>query len=166
MSNNIIIGNYTLFKSLGEGAFGEVFLTIKKNSSDLYATKVLDLNKLKQKGPLMLKYLENEIQIMKQLNHPNIIKLYEDIRTNDKYYLIMEYCNGGSLLDLLKKYKEKYKTPFSIKLVQYFMKQIIEGLAYIHSNNIIHRDIKLNNILVKFRNILKKIKLNQLLLMT
>ena len=158
MNDNITIKDYTLFKSLGKGTFGEVFLTIKKNSSDLFATKVIDLNKLKKNGPLMQKHLENEIQIMKQLDHPNIIKLYDDIRTNDKYYLIIEYCNGGSLLDLLNQYKKKYKRSFSIKLVQYFMKQIIEGLAYIHSKNIIHRDIKLVNILVKFRNILKKNK--------
>ena len=92
MSNNIIIKDYNLFKKLGKGTFGEVFLTIKKNSSDFYATKVIDPKKMPNQR--YLDYLENEMKIMKQLDHPNIIKLYDDIRTNDKYYLIIEYCNG------------------------------------------------------------------------
>ena len=154
MSVYTVIKDYTLFKSIGKGAFGEVYLTLKEGNSELFATKMINLQKIKD--PKILKYLSNEVLIMKELNHPNIIKFKEFIRTNNYYYVVMEYCNGGSLLDLLIKYKKKYRKPFSIKIIQYFMRQIVEGIAYIHSQNIIHRDIKLANILVKFPNISEK----------
>ena len=150
MSENIIIKDYKLFKSIGKGAFGKVYLTIKEGSPELFATKMIEYSKIKD--PKILNYLKNEIQIMKELNHPNIIKLHEVLYTKRNIYLIMEYCNGGSLLDLLNQHTKQYRKPFSIKIIQYFMRQIIEGLAYIHSNKIIHRDIKLANILLKFRN--------------
>ena len=156
IKDNIIIEDYTLFKYIGKGAYGRVYLTIKKNSSDLFATKMIDLQNEKLKN--MNKYLDNEIKIMELLNHPNIIKLYETIRSKNCLYLIMEFCNGGNLLDLLKKYKKKYREPFSIKIIQYFMRQIIKGIEYIHSLSIIHRDIKLSNILIKFPNIIRKNK--------
>ena len=63
----------------------------------------------------------------------------------------MEYCNGGSLSFLLEKYKKKYRKPFTLEIIQHFMSQIIEGLKYIHSKNIIHRDLNLDNILVHFK---------------
>ena len=87
---------------------------------------------------------------MKELNHKNIVKL-EDVKvTTNHYYLVMEFCNGSSLTECLRKYQEKYGRPFSEEIVQYLMKQIIVGIRYIHKRNIIHRDLKLDNILVNF----------------
>lgn len=64
----------------------------------------------------------------------------------------MEYCNGGELEGALEKYKQKYRKPFSEEIVQYFMKQIIDAFKYIHANNAIHRDVKLENILLHYEN--------------
>jgi serine/threonine protein kinase len=144
------IKDYLLVKSLGKGSFGEVFLTKKGKSSKLYATKKIPSSKLLNKD--FKKYLENEINIMKQLEHENIIKYHESYQTSHNIYIIMDYINGGNLSEYLTKYKLKNGHPFSQAMIQYFVKQIVEGLIYIHRKNIIHRDIKLENILLQIPN--------------
>ena len=148
-----------LLKPIGKGAFGEVYLSTIGNQPPYCATKKLDKKKIDR--PQIKKYLYTEISILKLLNHKNIVKLIDAIQTPSFYFITMEYCNGGSLLDCLNKYKAMYKKPFSEEIVQYLMKQIVEGLKYIHKHDIIHRDIKLANILVKFYSDddLKKIKM-------
>ena len=142
------VDDLTFLKCLGKGSFGEVFLTKKEGKSGLFATKKMDRQFADQ--PKVHKYLKNEIEILRELNHKNIVKL-EDVKiTKDHYYLVMEYCNGGSLQDCLRDYQEKYDKPFPEEIVQYLMKQIIQALKYIHNRNIIHRDLKLDNILVNF----------------
>ena len=152
MSQIKYLNDYKLIKCLGEGSFGKVYLTKKVNNQKVYATKILDITKANTQD--MKKYLNNEIKIMQELKeNENIIYLQELIKTEHHLYIIMEYCNGGSLLALLNNYKMKYGKPFSQEIVQYFMGQIVNGLKYIHSKNIIHRDIKLDNILLNFDNI-------------
>ena len=147
MNNVPAIKDYQLIKNIGKGCFGEVFLTKKTNSPKLFATKKISLKQMKD--PIIKKYLNFEIEIMKELrNHPYIINLVDLIQSHNNFYIIMEYCNGGSLSDCL----EKNGKPFSIEIIQYFMRQIVEGLKYVHSKKIIHRDIKLENILVNFKN--------------
>ena len=155
-----IVGEYKLFKLLGKGSFGEVYLTQKGNNPQILATKKLD--KKQTDRPSVKKYFENEISIMKELNHPNIVKFYDMLASYSHYYVVMEYCNGGGLSDCLKKYKKLYNRPFTQEIVQYLMRQIIDGLKYLHSRKIIHRDIKLDNILVTFSNDKDKNSLNML----
>lgn len=150
MPKIINIKDYKLFKFLGKGNYGEVYLTTKGDNPELLATKRIDLKK--KNSSKILKYLNYELLIMKELNHPNIIHLVDVIPTPNHYYVVMEYCNGGTLTDSLKKYLNIYKTPFPQEIIQYFMRQIVEGLKYIHSHKIIHRDIKLDNILLKYKN--------------
>ena len=156
----IKVGDYTLYKMLGKGSFGEVYLTTKANSSEILATKKLD--KKQTDRPSVKKYFDNEISIMKELNHPNIVRFYDILASYSHYYVVMEYCNGGGLSNCLQKYKALYQRPFTQEIVQYLMRQIIEGLKFIHSHKIIHRDIKLDNILVKFSNENDKNNLNML----
>ena len=99
-----------------------------------------------------IKYLRNEIVILQYLNHPNIVKFQEVKKTKKHYYIIMEYCNGGELSKALEKYVNKYGKPFPEELVQHFMRQIISAFKYIHERKIIHRDVKLDNILLHFEN--------------
>ena len=86
------------------------------------------------------------------MNHNNIIKLYEVKVTKENIYLIMEYCNGGSLKKALNNYKQKFGKPFTEDIVQYLMKQILTAVEYLHNHGIIHRDLKLENILLKYDN--------------
>ena len=97
-------------------------------------------------------YLQNEINILRMINHPNIIKFYFLMKKPDFTYLGIEYCNGGSLMNNLYEYINKYNKPFSEKLVQKLMKQILLGVKYLHDRGIIHRDLKLNNILIHYDN--------------
>ena len=154
------LDNYLIKEFLGKGTFGEVYLTTKKDSNFLYATKKMSKSLVDDPG--YNKYFINEICILKQLCHKNIIKLEELKRTTNNYYVIMEYCNGGNLTECLEKYINIYHRPFKEEIVQHIMRQLVSAINYIHGLGIIHRDLKLDNILVKFENEEDKNQLNLL----
>lgn len=143
-----VVDDLILVKSIGKGNFGEVFLTQKKGRPELYATKKMD--RAVFGTPENTKRLLYEIDILSKLNHKNIVKFCGLKKTVNHWYLITEFCNGGSILDNLKKYMILYNRPFTEEIVQYLMKQIVSALSYLHFNKIIHRDLKLDNILVNF----------------
>ena len=144
------LGSYTIEKLLGEGSFGKVHLTRKEGDSKKYATKELDREEIDSSEAK--KYLINEIRILQSLNHPNIVKFVDIKKTKKHYYIMMEFCNGGELSKNLEKYMIKNGTAFPEELVQHFMRQIIDAFKYIHGKKIIHRDVKLDNILLHFDN--------------
>ena len=146
----IKLGSYTIEKLLGEGSFGKVHLTRKEGDSKKYATKELDREEIDSSEAK--KYLINEIRILQSLNHPNIVKFVDIKKTKKHYYIMMEFCNGGELSKNLEKYMNKNGTAFPEELVQHFMRQIIDAFKYIHGKKIIHRDVKLDNILLNFDN--------------
>jgi serine/threonine-protein kinase ULK/ATG1 len=138
-----------LEKLIGKGAFGEVYLTSKKgDDKKKYATKKIDRDEV-EKGE-GIKYLKNEIIILQYLRHPNIVRFEEVKKTKKHYYIVMEFCNGGELSKALEKYQEKFGKPFPEEIVQHFMKQIIGAFKFIHERKIIHRDVKLDNILLNY----------------
>jgi len=145
------VDNLTLEKELGKGAFGAVYLTKIDNDDTPYATKVYDRQTI-EKSPDLFRYLKTEATILKHLNHPNIVKLREVKKTKKHYYLVMELCNGGELSKILKQYIAKYNKAFPEEIVQYLMRQICDAINYLHNLDIMHRDIKLDNILLHFDN--------------
>ena len=154
----VIVDNYILDKLLGKGAFGEVYLTsLKNDDSKKFATKLI---KRTIEGTEALKYLYNEYEILTKLDHPNIVKFEGIKKTKDHFLIIMEYCNGGELSKALRDYQKKFKKPFTEEIVQYLMRQIIDAFKYLHSKKIIHRDIKLANILLHFESEKDKEELN------
>ena len=144
----MIVDNLTLEKCLGKGAFGEVYLTSRKGDDKKYATKKIDREEV-EKGE-GIKYLKNEIIILQYLRHPNIVRFEEVKKTKKHYYIVMEFCNGGELSKALEKYIEKYGKPFSEEIVQHLMRQIIDAFKFMHARKIIHRDVKLDNILLNY----------------
>jgi len=151
MQMQMQVDNLTLEKELGKGAFGAVYLTKIDNDDTPYATKVYDRQTI-EKSPDLFRYLKTEATILKHLNHPNIVKLREVKKTKKHYYLVMELCNGGELSKILKQYIAKYNKAFPEEIVQYLMRQICDAINYLHNLDIMHRDIKLDNILLHFDN--------------
>lgn len=92
--------------------------------------------------------MQNEIQILREIDHPNLIKLDSVYETKNSYYLLFELFSGGNLFDYIKK-----NGPFSEIQACHILKGILEGLKYLHKKNIIHRDIKPENILFRTENI-------------
>ena len=144
-----IIDDIILLNYIDSGCFAEIYLSKKKDSNTLFATKKIGLKYISVE-PLFKTHLQNEINFLKEFNHPNIIKLYDVKVTQQDIYLVMEYCNGGSLKKVLNNYQLKYGKPFSEEIVQYFMKQILSAVEYLHKLGIVHRDLKLENILLKY----------------
>lgn len=129
---------YDLGKVIGRGAFSVVREGIRKEDKKKYAVKCISKSKIDKKE---LALLEREIDIMKKLNHPNIIQLMEVIDTPDTLYLIIEYAGGGELFDAIVN-KGQYSENDAAKIV----KQILEAIQFVHDHGIAHRDLKVFNI--------------------
>ena len=155
-----MIDDYTLLKCIGKGAFGEVYLTSKKGTNKLFATK--KVSKEKVNAPQIKKNFVNEISILKVVQHKNIVKLETIRQSLHNYYIITEYYNGGGLYDCLKKYRMIYGRAFSEEIVQHLARQIIDALKYLHMRKIIHRDLKLENLLINFESEEDKNNLNMI----
>ena len=144
----MLVDDYTLSKLIGKGSFSEVYLASKKGENRTYAVKVID-SKFKRNAKAM-KYLNNEINILKDLNHSNLLRCFEIKETSEKVFIITEYYNGGTLENFLEKYKSKYNNSPSEEIVQYIMRQIIEGIKYLHNKHIIYRAVNLTNIMINY----------------
>ena len=142
--------NIQFLNIIGKGRCGEVYLGKNIITKENYAIKKVPKNLINMDSNRC--YFNNEIKSLKLLDHPNIIKykgLYED---DINYYIFTEYCNGGSLDSAKQNYYNKYNKPLSEKIVKYFVLNILNGLVYMNKYNIIHRDIKGENILLHFDN--------------
>ena len=140
---------YTYLEKIGEGAFAKVFKAQDNLTGTFYAIKEIDTKNFDKK---QFELLDTEIKLLSNINHKNIVKFYDCIKPSENIVaIILEYCNGGSLHKCLYDYKKNNKgKPFPENLVKYLMKKILEGVNYLHNNKIIHRDLKLGNILLKY----------------
>jgi len=145
----MLVDDYTLTKLIEKGTFGEIYLASKKREKTSYAVKVINKSKY-NKSINALKYLNNEINILKDLNHSNLLRCFEIKETSEKVFIITEYYNGGTLDNFLETYKSKYNKAPSEEIVQYIMRQIVEGIKYLHNKKIIYRDLNLTNIMINY----------------
>ncbi len=141
---------YNLGHVIGKGGFCQVRLGIQKLTKEKVAVKVIDkfrLNSTEDK-----KRVDREIRVLKRLNHCNIIHMFEAIETESKIFVVMEHANNGSLLDYVKS-KRRLGEREACLLFQ----QILSGVDYCHHSKVIHRDIKLENLLLDEKNNIKVI---------
>jgi len=142
-NKRILDEEYEVLGPLGEGGYGQVYLVRHTKMKLQRAMKIIPVNSQNEEEKT-----DEEIELLKNLDHPNIVKLFEYFSDNEKYYLITEYCKGGDLFELIKK-----KKVFSEESAAYIMYQIFRALIYCHyTHNLIHRDIKPENIVVYRQN--------------
>ena len=126
----------------------DIYLATKGGEEKNYALWIEDFTKTPSKK--ILRHVNNQLFIIKTLNHPNVLKFFENIKENRKIYVLTEYYNGGTLRDFLDKYLQEHNKPPSEEIVQYIMRQIIEGVKYLHNKKIFHRDLKLEYIMLNY----------------
>ncbi|XP_026880789.2 serine/threonine-protein kinase MARK1-like isoform X3 [Electrophorus electricus] len=134
------VGNYRLLKTIGKGNFAKVKLGRHVLTGREVAVKIIDKTQL---NPTSLQKLFREVRIMKVLNHPNIVKLFEVIETDKTLYLIMEYASGGEVFDYLVAHGRMKEKEARAKF-----RQIVSAVQYCHQKRIVHRDLKAENLLL------------------
>lgn len=132
---------YDLIKELGSGTFGKVCKVQHKQSKELRAMKIISKNMVNDK--VEYEQIEFEINILKRLDHPNILKLFEFFQDDINYYIVTELCEHGDLFEKLE--RMKCMNELAVKLLMY---QILSSVSYLHSKGVIHGDLKLENILI------------------
>jgi calcium-dependent protein kinase len=134
--------NYSVKKKLGEGSYGVVFRVEHKETGLIRAMKQIIKNPHSKRESEI--EILNEINILKKMDHPNIVKIFEFYNTTDGYFLITEFCNEGELFTEILDH-----APFSESSAGKIMYQIFSAVNYCHNLNIIHRDLKPENILIE-----------------
>ena len=132
---------YKIGSKLGEGAFGEVRLCTHRVSHEQRAVKVLKKETMDEEE---MKSMLNEIQILKNLDHPNIVKIYEYFEDSKRFYIVTDIIEGGELFDEITR-----RGHFTERDAAVLLKQVLSAIAYCHNNNIMHRDLKPENILLE-----------------
>ncbi|XP_069071071.1 serine/threonine-protein kinase DCLK3 [Pleurodeles waltl] len=131
---------YEIGRTIGDGNFAIVKECRVRSVNQHYAMKIIDKSKLKGKEDM----IENEISIIKDLSHPNIVKLLDEYETETEIYLIMEYVKGGDLFDAIIE-----SVRFTEHDAALMIADLCEALVYIHCKNIVHRDLKPENLLIQ-----------------
>ncbi|XP_078048196.1 serine/threonine-protein kinase MARK2-like isoform X3 [Augochlora pura] len=134
------IGKYKLLKTIGKGNFAKVKLAKHVPTGKEVAIKIIDKTQL---NPNSLQKLFREVRIMKMLDHPNIVKLFQVIETEKTLYLVMEYASGGEVFDYLVLHGRMKEKEARAKF-----RQIVSAVQYCHQKKIIHRDLKAENLLL------------------
>ena len=137
---------YTIYETisvLGEGGFGKVEKVRHKISKEIRAMKVIHKDRI-QLGSDEEQALINEINVVKSLDHPNIMKVFEYFNNDNCLYIVSELLSGGELFDKIQ--ENKY---LKEDVCAYLMKQIFSAVDFCHQKNIIHRDLKPENVLIE-----------------
>ncbi|KAH9486642.1 MAP kinase kinase kinase wis4 [Psilocybe cubensis] len=137
-------------KFIGAGAFGSVYLALNLDSGSLMAVKEIKFQELSGL-PNLFAQIKEELSVMEMLHHPNVVEYYGIEVHRDKVYIFEEFCQGGSLAASLSEHGRIEDET----LIQVYTMQMLEGLAYLHSQDIVHRDVKPDNILLDHMGVIK-----------
>ena len=132
---------YRIGKLLGRGAFGKVSLGMHKATNQLVAMKSINKEFLEEERSR--RKVAKEVAILKKLHHDNIMNLYETFESEKHYLLVTELCPGGDLLNYVRRRRK-----LDEMTAKFFFKQLVNACIYCHKKGVVHRDIKLDNILL------------------
>jgi serine/threonine protein kinase len=135
---------YDFVKNIGNGMFGQVYLTEHKIEKKHYAVKRINFQEINQKDR---ENIENEVKFLQDLKHPNIVSYKDSFCDRDNFFnIVMVYCDGGDFYNKIKTAKNKHYTENEILD---WIVQLGLALLYIHDKKILHRDLKTQNIFLK-----------------
>eukprot|EP00741_Cyanophora_paradoxa_P008532 tig00001339_g8257.t1 len=134
------IGDYQLARTLGKGSYGVVRTAVNRRDGGRKAMKIIKRGSVSD-----MSRLDVEIKAMMLLRHPNVVRLEEVLETDDNVCLVMELCGGGSLYEQAMLTPEH---PFDEDLARFYFAQLIDGLQYCHQSGVVHRDLRLENLLL------------------
>ena len=134
--------DYTFDEIIGQGSFAKVYLSSRKDDNKKFAIKAIRKSLLLSQSDNM-ECVIMEINVLRRLDHPNIVKLYKVYESEHHIYLVMEYVQGGDLLGYFRR-----KGTYSEKDASLVVLKVLEVLDYCHSRNVIHRDLKPENLML------------------
>ncbi|XP_066395701.1 serine/threonine-protein kinase ATG1c-like isoform X2 [Miscanthus floridulus] len=134
------VGEYELLRPIGSGAYSQVWLGRHRARGTEVAVKEIAMERLSNK---LRESLLSEVDILRRIRHDNVIALHDSIKDHGRIYLILEYCRGGDLHAYLQRHKR-----VSEKVAKHFIRQLASGLQMLRDNNVVHRDLKPQNILL------------------
>ncbi|XP_048364391.1 hormonally up-regulated neu tumor-associated kinase homolog A-like isoform X2 [Sphaerodactylus townsendi] len=143
------VGNYLVGRMINKGSFAKVMEGLHVPTGEKVAIKVIDKKKAKQ-DPYVLKNMKREPRIHQMIKHPNIVQLYETLETENSFYMVMELCLGGDLMDRICEKKK-----LDEREVKKYTKQILSAVEHLHRLGIVHRDLKIENFLLDENNSIK-----------
>ncbi|KAM6138216.1 hormonally up-regulated neu tumor-associated kinase homolog A-like [Phoenicopterus ruber ruber] len=143
------VGNYLVGKMINKGSFAKVMEGLHIPTGEKVAIKVIDKRKAKQDS-YVLKNMKREPRIHQMIKHPNVVRLYETLETDNSYYMVMELCLGGDLLDRICDKKR-----LAEREVRRYTRQILSAVEHLHCQGIVHRDLKIENFLLDENNNIK-----------
>ncbi|KAH8488913.1 hypothetical protein H0E87_024515 [Populus deltoides] len=146
-----LVGDYILGSSIGRGSFAVVWRSIHRFSGLQVAVKEIDKKLL---SPKVSENLLKEISILSTINHPNIIRFFESIETEDRIFLVLEYCEGGDLAFYIQRHGKVTEA-----VARHFMRQLAVGLQVLQEKHLIHRDLKPQNLLLSSNDLTPQLKI-------
>jgi len=149
------VEGFNLLLQLAQTKFSKVFLgNSDTNPFEFYAIKKI---MIKIASDELIENLKSEAKLLFSLNHSNIVTILKELEVNDHFYFILEYCEIGDGFDFLKRYSNFFKRSPTQKIIQKIILSITKGVIYLHQNNILHRDLKLKNVLLRYKDFSKLI---------
>ena len=133
---------YSIIQSLGHGAFGAAYKVLNKNDNQVYVMKKISVEMASRED---ISKMENEAKILSSVNSEYVVKYYESFYSQHSFNIVMEFCDGSDLKKYIKEHKSQNKLIEKDKIFDFIL-DICEGLKEIHSKNLIHRDLKPDNL--------------------